>query len=349
MGAEWLMSKMNKAYEKVMIPIRAVHKTMRAIHFVMDRVQKIYQGARWCEQYEWSPTTGITITLSYALDVTMEVKKFKFDWSNPYNVNTLGNHACALETEIEADWMLFTLLVVDLEATYEHDWDVLTYERTDIFPIGPVPVIMKSHVNLNIGLALKKIHIRTTHEWEYGERWTFGYNYEQNEKGEAIKGEPLYLRQRVRNHHENKMEILDEEGNPTCPIVWGIDFIATPELGTSLYYMLKAYLKVPITVALTVDFPVPEKSNLDYCADPSYNTWYFSPAYQIDVELIVGGKANPPGITGYEGKDTSEKIRDIMDAFRNNRPPDLKDLTAVVEFSPFGKMTVIPKTPLGNY
>merc|ERR1712217_681525 len=81
----------------------------------------------------------------------------------------------------------------------------------------------------------------------------------------------------------------------------------------------------------------------------TYNEWYFSPAYQIDVELLVGGKANPPGITGYEGKTTTQKMKDIMDAYEKGHPPDLRDLTAEVEFSPFGKYNVIPKTSLGLY
>jgi len=238
-------------------------------------------------------------------------------------------------------------LVVDLEATFEKDWDVLTYERTDIFPIGPVPVILKSHVNLNVGFAFKKIWIRSTDEWKYGERWQFGYKYQQDKNKKPLKSQPIHYREKRVNTHSNKVEILDEEGNPTCPIVWGIDFIVTPEIGTSLYYMLSAYLKVPITLELTVDFPVAQLEKDDVCTKPHVD-WYFALFYKIDVELLVGAKANPPGIDGYEDKTMQEKVKSIMDAYKAGNPPDIRDFTAQIEFSPFGKYNVVPKTDIGR-
>ena len=100
----------------------------------------------------------------------------------------------------------------------------------------------------------------------------------------------------------------------------------------TVYHSL-SYLKVPITLELTVDFPVAQLDKDDVCTKP-HSDWYFALFYKIDVELLVGAKANPPGIDGYEDKTHQEKIKSIMDAYKAGNPPDIKDFTAEIEFSP---------------
>lgn len=170
----------------------------------------------------------------------------------------------------------------------------------------------------------------------------------------VLKSKPIHERRALPGlpYHTNKAEILNEEGKPACPIVWGVDFIVTPELGASLYYMLKAYMKTPFTLGLTLEFPVPgpKKKQKDPVCKEKTTEWYFAVNYKVDCELLVGGKVNPPGVDGYEGKSTQDRIKSIMDAYKAGQPPDIKDFSADIEFSPFGKpFNVIPKTPLGLF